>query len=121
MGAYEIDRVRNMAGMAVEVALADELLARAEVDQPIGSVGVHLVERRAKPLIQPRHKTARGRMDRALAGLAPIALPALEENAEQKNLRRAQVLHDPAHHPAILSPPPIVHHLPSPPHPPARP
>src|SRR5207253_516163 len=67
-------------------------------------------ECRAKALVQPRHKTALRCLDRAISDLAPLALPSLEENVEQKNLRRAQVLHDPGQHRGILSLRRIVEH-----------
>src|ERR1700677_3554394 len=100
---HEIDRIRDMAGTAVEVALAGELFARAEIDQAIGGVGAHLVERRAQPLVKPRRKATLHRFDRTIHNLAPLALPALEENVEQEYFRHAEVLHDPRQHRGILS------------------
>ena len=107
---YEVDRVRDMAGMAVEVLLAAELLARAEVDQAIGGIGAHLLQCRAQPGVQPRCKAPPGCFNRAIPDLAPLGLPALEENVQQEYLRCSEVLHDPGQHRGILPLRRIVEH-----------
>ena len=50
------------------------------------------------------------RLDRSIHDFAPFALPALEENVEQEDFRRAEILDDPRQHRGVLSLRRIVQH-----------